>query len=424
MSAPISRPTALAFAALLAACSGDGGPKQPTMPQLPPLQLVPTIESLKETAQQRTPGPAEAVKKELQDYADIVLQITPTDERTTGRAERSLLDSDFAGDVLVPMLKHEDAGVRSRTAWLLGRTGRSILQFAVVLRLKDETDAEACLWLADAAHRLGNDSGLVWLDAGMNAEATQQRAGELAIGLLKEDGEALPETPTWADLQHALRKRTAQWLATGVGCRDGVAPPDPQQVAAICASHLAITESFLLRPIDEAKYVLKRAGVLGLPTVERGLRASEPYLRSVTIDVATALGPMAKSLGPALLPLVGDPLTSSYAMRALGSIGYADALPHLRARLDSVDTELRATAAEALGLAGDAATAERLRAAMNDAGEAMDVRVKSAFALLCFHADAAAEAFLLEREQKGDFHAPALRALRDVLAQKAAARGQ
>lgn len=412
----------LTAAAFLAACGGGDEPKQAPMPQLPQLRLVETITSLKETAKQG-PAPApENVQKELRDYAEIVLQITPTDERTTARAERALAENEYAGEILVPFLKHEDAGVRSRAAYWIGKSGRSILQFALVLRQKDELDAETRLWLADAAHRLGNDSGLVLLDRAIDVPATQQRAGELAMALLKEDGEQLPEAPTWQDLQKALRTRIAAWDHTGTGCRDGVTPPDPGHVAAICAAHLAITESFLLRPIDEAKYVLKRAGRLGLPTVERGLSASEPYLRSVTIDIATALGPVARGLGPSLLPLVGDPLTSSSAMRALGAVGYEEALPHLRARLDSVDTETRTAAAEALGLVGDTTMAERLRAAMKDEGESMDVRVKAAFALRCFGPEAAADAFLAERGAKGDFHAPALRLLHDTIAQKDAMR--
>ena len=73
------------------------------------------------------------------------------------------------------------------------------------------------------------------LDRGIDVPATQQRAGELAMALLKEDGEQLPEAPTWQDLQKALRTRIAAWDRTGTGCRDGVTPPDPGHVAAICA---------------------------------------------------------------------------------------------------------------------------------------------------------------------------------------------
>jgi hypothetical protein len=44
------------------------------------------------------------------------------------------------------------------------------------------------------------------------------------------------------------------------------------------------------------------------------------------------------------------------------------------------------------------------------------VRVGAAFGLLCFGDDAAAEAFLAEREAKKDYHEPTLLHLRERLA--------
>lgn len=407
----------LFLAVALAACVHEEQQQNEKAPALPPLKLTERIEELKRLGAKPLPQLTAVQQKELQEYADVVLLLSEADERIQKRAERNLLESEHAGLVLVPALKHTDAGVRARAAWLLGRTGRAIHQFALLLRLKDETDGTVTVWLGEALHRLGNDAGLVWIDAAMNAEATAQVAGNAAIGLLREDGVQLSEQPTWQELQNELRTRTKAWRRTGIGSRDGVAPPDADHVLAILCKHLSITESFLLRPIDEAKFVISRSGVLALPTIAIALDAAEPYLRSVALQILAELGRTAKPLCLATLPLLGDPLTAAYAMRALGELGCSDAAPHLVYRLSSPDTELRASAAGALGILGQSDVTARLSAMMNDGTETMDVRVQAAFALRCLSEDAAAKAFFVERTQKGDYHAPLLQILEDRLAQ-------
>ena len=403
--------------AILAACGGEPQSTHPKMPALPPLQLLPRIEELKQLGSRPVVSLSDVQQRELQEYADVVLGLTEADERIQKRAERNLLESEHAGAVLIPALKHKDAAVRSRAAWLLGRTSRSILQFPLLLRLKDETEPAVTVWIAEALHRLGNDAGLVWIDAAINHEATAQEAGTAALNLLREDGATLAEQPTWLELQQELQQRTKTWRRTGIGSRDGVTPPDAAEVLAILCKHLSITESFLLRPIDEAKFVIIRSGVLALPTVEIAITAAEPYLRSVALQILAELGRTANPLCTKTLPLLGDPLTAAYAMRALGELGCSDATAHLVARLSSPDIELRASAAGALGLFGATEHAPALAALMADANEAMDVRVQSAFALRCIGDNSAAVAFLAERKQKGDYHAPTLQILEDRLTQ-------
>lgn len=400
----------------LAACGGERTAESPALPQLPPLSLSPRIDELKRIGEEWKADLAEPLRKELQEYADVALQLVEADERTARRAERTLLENEHAPLFLEPRLKHENPAVRSRAAWLLGRSGRTVAQFALLLRLKDETDGTCVLWMADALHRLGNDAGIAWIDSAMGVEATAQQAGQIAVELLKEDGATLSEQPTWEDLQKALRERTKAWRRTGVSCRDGAAPPDPLRTRSLLALHLSITQSFLLRPIDEAKFVISRAGVHGLPTIAIALKASEPYLRSVALQILAELGRTATPLCQDLLPLLGDPLTEAYAMRALGELGCAEAAPHLVARLSARQTEIRASAAGALGLLGDQSVAPRLSAMMQDATQPLDVRVQCAFALRMFGDSPEASAFLTEREQKGDYHVSELRIFLDRIA--------
>jgi HEAT repeat protein len=402
---------------LVAACDGQPpGTPLAKGPTLPPLQLRPFLAELKAIAA-AMPPPAEAVQRELRDLSDLALQLVEADVRTAGRAERSLREHGDAWWVLEPALAHERPEVRRRAAWLCGQSGQTVLQLPLLLRLKYETDAETNVWVADALLRLGNDHGLGWLDAAIAVATTQDHAGGLAVDALRARAVPLAEQPTWADVRAALQAGHRRFLATGTPSLPNVLAPTPTALDARIAVHLITTEGTLLRPVDDARFVLTRAGTLAVPLLARTLVASEPYLRTMALQVLADLGPAARGEAAAVIPLLGDPLTGSYAVRTLGEIGAQDAIPHLRPLLHHPDTELRAAAVQALGLLRDEPSREPLRTRLLDANEAMDVRIGAAFGLLCFAADdAAAVAFLAEREQKKDYHEPTLTRLRERLA--------
>lgn len=401
-----------ALAAFAAACSGTES--KPPAPQLPPLVLQPCLPQLEAMVKAALP-PTPAQQHELKDLAEIALQLVSADARTTARAERALLEHPFAWSALEPALLDERLEVRQRAAWLCGQSGQSVLQVALLLRLKYELDPIGVLWVADALQRLGNDAGLPYLDGAMGVAATAQQAGELAIAVCRDRGIALGEQPTYVELQGKLRELHGRWLAQGTSARAGVAAPDPALLAARYARHLATTQGTQLRPVDDARFVLTRSGVLALPILERTLQAEEPYLRTMALQVLNELGRVAHPLGPAMLPLLSDPLTANYAIRALGAAGCTEAIPFLRQDLTANDVELRWESVQALGLLGDTTSAVELRRLLGDTNEALDVRVGAAFGLLCLGQDAAAEAFLAEREAKGDYHAQTLARLRERL---------
>jgi len=411
------RPIAFAGLLWLCACAPSGAPQGPELPPLPPLQLQPFLPALKALAAAR-PAPTEAEQRELQDLGDLALQRVEADPRTAARAERSLLQHPHAAFVLEPALGHSEVATRRRAAWLCGQSDQLVLQLPLLLRLKYELDPEAVLWVADALQRLGNDTGLPWLDAAMGNAATAQQAGAMAIAICRERSVGLAENPTYVQLQAALRELAGQWRKSGVSSRPGIKAPPTEQTAQTeprLAAHLAVTEGTLLRPVDDARYVLTRSGRLAVPLLVRTLGASEPYLRTMALQVLAELGPCARDAGAAVLPLLGDPLTGSYAMRTLGEIGAVEAVPHLRARLAVADTELRAAATQALGLLHDEASAPLLTKMLGDAQEPLDVRVGAAFGLLCLAPNPAAEAFLAEREANKDYHEATLARLRERL---------
>lgn len=409
------RPALAAVLAAVAACSGEPSATPAAGPQLPPLRLQPRIAELKAAAAQRS-VPAEAEQKELRDLGDIALQLVESDERTAMLSTRSLIEHPAAWWILEPALAHERAEVRQRAAWLCGQSRQTVLQLPLLLRLKYELDPPSVVWVADALARLGNDTGLAWLDAAIGVDATAQAAGASAIEALKARGVALAEQPTWDEVRQGLRQQHAAWLQRGTSALADAPAPEPTQLAARLAQHLATTEGTQLRPVDDARYVFVRAGVLGVPLLTKMLDASEPYLRTMALQVLADLGAVAKPATPAILPLLGDPLTGSYAVRTLGLCGASEALPFLRPMLQGSDLELRTAAAQALGSLRDEASRAALKARLLDAAESMDVRVSAAFGLCCFGGEPEAAAYLAEREARKDYHPQTLARLRERLA--------
>ncbi|MCA3007303.1 MAG: HEAT repeat domain-containing protein [Phycisphaerales bacterium] len=405
---------ACAIAALAVACGGRQENAADGAPKLPPLALQPRIAELKAMAATRS-APTEAAQKELRDLGDIALQLVESDPRTLTLSERALGEHADAWWILEPALAHEQVEVRQRAAWLCGQSRQTALALPLLLRLKYELDPPTVVWVADALARLGNDSGLAWLDAAIGSEATAQAAGASAIEALRARGVALAEQPTWDEVRGALRQHHDAWQQRGTTSLPGTPPPDEKQTQWRLAAHLAASEGTQLRPVDDAKYVMRRAGSLSVPLVTRILDASEPYLRTLALQVLADLGPVARPASSAVLPLLGDPMTSSYAVRTLGECGASEALPFLRPMLGNADLELRTAAARSLGLLRDEPSRALLRARLQDATESMDVRVAAAFGLCCFDGEPEAAAFLADREAKKDYHEQTLARLRERL---------
>ena len=406
-----------AFAPLLAtACDQEQAPAPKLAgPQLPALALRPLLPELKALAARHQP-PAEPVQKELRDLAELALHLVEADARTKNRAERALLEHPAAWFVLEPALVHDEIVVRRRAAWLCGRSQQTILQLPLLLRLKYEADPETVLWVADALQRLGNDSGLAWLDAAIPIADTAERAGQLALEALAARSVELGDSPTWERIRAELQRLHGEWRKRGTPSLATIPAPDAAQLESRLAAHLITPEGWQLRPVDDARWVMRHTGVLAVPMLARALATDQHYIRTMPLQVLAELGPVGLGAADAILPLLGDPLSQAYAVRALGEIGARQHLPFLRPLLQHRDSELRTATAIALGLLRDEASRGALQQAMVQADETMDVRVGAAFALRCFGENAPAEAFLVERASKGDYHEPVLNRLRERLA--------
>jgi HEAT repeat protein len=293
----------------------------------------------------------------------------------------------------------------------LGRREQPDALLPLVLRLKYETDPGVRVWVADALIHRGCGAGVAVLLAALRVPATQELAGQRAIEVLRALGDELDEAPTWDALEAALRIHGAHWRDTGT--LRGRALADDATTRARLAALLAALQGFQLRPVDDARFVLSRTGTLALPLLRQAVAASEPFLRTHALEVLRDLGPAASSLAPDVLPLLADALTRTDAARALGAMRATQAVPHLLAWLSSSDLELRTAAAWALGPIGDPRALAPLHARMDDANEALDLRVMAAASVALFELDRPAYRFLHELRAKKGYHEPTLDELID-----------
>ena len=273
-----------------------------------------------------------------------------------------------------------------------------------------------CCGSPTALQRLGNDSGLAWLDAAIAIADTAERAGQLALEALAARNIELGDSPTWERIRAELQRLHGEWRKRGTPSLATIPAPDAAQLESRLAAHLITPEGWQLRPVDDARWVMRHTGVLAVPMLARALATDQHYIRTMPLQVLAELGPVGLGAADAILPLLGDPLSQAYAVRALGEIGARQHLPFLRPLLQHRDSELRTATAIALGLLRDEASRGALQQAMVQADETLDVRVGAAFALRCFGENAPAEAFLAERASKGDYHEPVLNRLRERLA--------
>jgi HEAT repeat protein len=410
--------TAAILLALVPACRDAAAPAPPPPPALPPLALSPRLPQFTELARTAPAAPDAAELRRTMALLEPAF-VDLGDERLTLKSKNALRSDPLAGPALEAALLHDDAAIRAGAAFELGGFDRPAALVPLLKRLKYEPDATVRVWVADALARRGCGGGLGVLVDAIKVAATADLAGQRAVALLRTHGHELPEPATWEAIEDGLRRLQRRWRTTGTmatadgdGSRPAGSADDPALRGRL-AELMCALEGFQLRPVDDARFMLARAGALALPFLRPALTASEQYLRTHTLEVVRDLGPAAAELGDEILPLLADPLSRTDAAQALAAVRARTAVPHLLAWLRGGDAELRAAAARALGPLGDRSTLPELRARMEDEGEAMDVRVMAAYSVALFEVDRPGYRFLLDLRDRGGYHAPTLAELID-----------
>lgn len=351
--------------------------------------------------------PSSLRKEELGELFDTAY-VLGVGARLAMQAERLLAAAKDRTWVLEQALEHERPQVRAKAAFELGRCGQPAAILPLLKRVKYEADPMVRVWLAVALATLGNHSALTVLILAMDDEFTAVDAGVQAMAICEANGQQLGAEPSYEELQLALGVLRDRWQSTGRVLGKEVSDAE---VNARIAVMLVQLEGFQLRPVDDARFVLSRAGSLGLPLLSMALQAKEVYLRVHALEIVGDLGVAADSLADQVRPLLDDPLSRTFAVRAVGEMQFKKVLPRLLSMSFSADLELRTAVALGLGPLGDRRAMPRLEELFADNTEAMDVRVAAAFSLALFEAERPAYKFLLERRAQGDFHPPTIEEL-------------
>lgn len=408
-----ARKSVLLVALLLGSCGERASQPQPVQPVVPAPVFKPLLPDLETLAKAGEP-PADL--KEVRELFDLALVPGAADERLATRSRKSLLEHPQARWALEEGMLHAEATVRAVATFELGNLGLQASVLPLLKRVKYETDPVCRVWVASALARLGNGAGLPLLTVAMQDQSTANDAGAAAIAVLKAAGEDPGESPTWEALQQGVARLHSAWRSTAVLHGAPPTTDEPALLEARIAQHLVALHRFQLRPVEDARFILRRAGSLPLPLLRRCLGASEPFLRSHALEVVTELGRSAASLEDAVLPLLGDELTRCDAARTLGAIGAVRGFEPMAAMLRGTDLEQRVAAAAALGMLGDARSLPLLEAVVPNTAEPMDLRVQAAFGHALLAREGMGLAFLEERKAAGDYHAPTVLELLDRVA--------
>lgn len=388
------------------------GLEQLSQPPLPALSLEDKISRFERIAGSGPKPPTEDRLAELRDLVDTAFVPGYAEARLAERAKRNLLESDDAFWGLEEALAHDEPAVRRNAAYELGLLGEQASLVPLLLRLKYEGDPTVIPWVVAALAQLGNHATVARLIDLMGVAETADLAGLRAIEICRGAGLDPGEQPTWESLASSLGELRVHWEERGFAI-GAAAVECTQLTAARLAGHLARLRGFELLPVDEARFVFSRMGVLGIPLLVEALHARDVYVRTHALEVVRKLGHVARAAAPDVLPLLGDELTRVDAVRVLGAIEARGAVPHLRARLRDSDAGVRAAAAGSLGPLGAAAARSELGRLWRD-DAVMDVRVRAAFSAALLGDDDAL-AWLRQRLNAGDYHAPTVQELLDRL---------
>ncbi|MCB9885482.1 MAG: HEAT repeat domain-containing protein [Planctomycetes bacterium] len=407
----------LALAALFAACQKPASktPAPPAFVDPPPPALQPHQAELERLASGGPHAPDATHLHQYVEMCELAFGADNSDRRLAARSAAALRDEASARWGLEEALTHADPAVRIGALDVLGELGLQASLPPLLMRLKYELDPQPRLAVLRALARLGNGAGLAELVASFARPDLAQNAGVYAIEILRLAGKDPGEAPSWEQLGAAVTELADEWATTGA-VRSLPAPKaEPELLTVRLARHLAALNGFQLRPVDDTRFVLSRAGTLGLELLRPCLLAEEPYLRSHGLEIARQLGVVGAPLADAVHALLGDKLTRAEAVRTLGRLRAVQFAPLVRERLHHPDFEVRCAAAGALGPIGDRDAIPELQRLMNDAATPMDLRVQAAFSLAVFELQRPGYRFLQQHLQAGDYHEPTLRELIDAV---------
>lgn len=419
-------PRELALAALAAllpmfgACVGEAPPAPNAPPALGPVART-------RSAALRTAAPAPAIPPPVEEGSEATRAMLET--RVHGGQFRDLVfeDLEALGDgAIVPLSAHAldprlgadlraaavellgalgtpaaaerllglatdspEAWLRAHAAWRLAACGSDHVVPGLVLRLKYERDPDAFLWVASTLGRLGCLAGL----------------GGLLELAAREDARAALAAAEVAAVVEPLGMEAEQALTLWSGVEAEalpLPPPSDAQLREVWDLVLDLSgDTFQLRPVDDARYVLSRLGPWCAREVASALVDEDPWLRLHCAQVLETMGPRARGVEGQLLHALAEPGVAPAAAEALGRVGGPQAMGALlECTGPGRPHELRVGAVRALGTLGLPEAAAPVRALFEGLAapaDPQDLRMAAATALVGLGEGDAAAPWLTER---------------------------
>lgn len=288
-----------------------------------------------------------------------------------------------------------ESWLRAHAAWRLGGSHSDHVVPRLVLRLKYEGDPEAFLWVASSLARNGCLAGLSGLiDLASRGDERGARAqGEIAW-IEKELGD------TSAKLLRRWNTSEASALP--------LAPPSDAQLFEVWSLVKDLSgDTFALRPVDDARYILSQLAPWCAREVALALLDQDAYVRLHVAQVLERMGGRARETEGDLIRVLAEPGVAPAAAEALGSVGSPACLePLLAATQESQPHELRVAAVRGLGDLGLTEALAPIQSMFTELGAPgptplHDLRMACANALVQLNAGDDAITWLLGRLQQG-----------------------
>ncbi len=288
-------------------------------------------------------------------------------------------------------------------------------------RLKYETDPDTLIAVFLALGKLGNPSGLANLLGWLGDPKWAPRAGAAMVALIKLLGQSYdPKKDGWPGLTRKARQLLKTFEQKG-SLRPNPAPPSERSLREywLFLRHLNGTK---LRPIDDARFICKRAGIQPVPLLREACLDKRQGVRVRILQILIDLGHPSHAALDRVRPLLADTLCAPYAIEAIGALGGRDAWETLRRLIEGKpsprtpkERELRIASLKALMHLEEPASIPLLQKVFDESAKDLEMRVYGAAALrTAARAQAnSAEDFLRQTLKAKAFHPPTLRELLD-----------
>lgn len=295
--------------------------------------------------------------------------------------------------------------LRAHAAWRLGTSHSDHVLPRLVLRLNYESDPEAFLWVASSLARGGCLAGLGGLmDLASRGDERATRA-QAEITWIEEQ------------LADSAAKLLQRWSSSEASALPLAAPSEAQLSEIWSLVQDLSGDTFALRPVDDARYILSHLGPWCARELAAALWDTDPYVRLHVAQVLERMGPRARETEMALVVALTEVQVAPAVAEALGSVGSPRSLnPLLAASQAGQPHELRVAAVRGLGdlgLPGALDTIQKLFRELKDPSQEhlQDLRLASAKALVQLGSGDEASTWLLQQMEHGPGNSDAEQAI-------------